>query len=147
MQVLQAGQHKLILLELDPEQVANAARQAGFETKLKDSDRHITLDLTAEGEAPHCGLRDYAGRPAARLLSQSDLRDIDDRLHSAGHCAADCRGVVWCSLEASARTRWRSEVGEWPPRVLCELVFQGRLFEQRAVSMPLVSGAFLAIES
>jgi hypothetical protein len=50
---LQAGQHKLILLELDPEQVANAARQAGFETKLKDSERHITLELTAEGrQAP-----------------------------------------------------------------------------------------------
>jgi len=53
MQVLQAGQHKLILLELDPDQVANVAKQAGFETKLKDAERYMTLDLTAEGrQAP-----------------------------------------------------------------------------------------------
>ncbi len=53
MQVLQAGQHKLIFLELDPDLVANAAKQAGFETRLKDSERHMTLDLTAEGrQAP-----------------------------------------------------------------------------------------------
>ena len=47
MQVLQAGQHKLILLELQPEMVASIARQAGFETKAKDSSRAIQLDLTA----------------------------------------------------------------------------------------------------
>jgi hypothetical protein len=53
MRVLQAGQHKLILLELEPELVANIARRAGFETKLKDSERSITLDLTAPGrQAP-----------------------------------------------------------------------------------------------
>src|SRR5579871_4077026 len=49
MQVLQAGPHKLILLELDPELVANIAKQAGFEAKLKDGQRTITLDLTAAG--------------------------------------------------------------------------------------------------
>jgi hypothetical protein len=49
MQVLQAGQHKLIFLELEPELVANIAKQAGFDTKLKDSQRSITLDLTAAG--------------------------------------------------------------------------------------------------
>ena len=53
MQVLQAGPHKLIFLELEPEQVANVAKQAGFETKLKDSQRSITLELTAPGrQAP-----------------------------------------------------------------------------------------------
>src|ERR1035438_1065977 len=53
MQVLQAGQHKLIFLELEPELVANIAKQAGFEIKLKDSQRSITLDLTAAGrQAP-----------------------------------------------------------------------------------------------
>ena len=53
MQVLQAGQHKLILLELEPELVANIAKQAGFDTKLKDTQRSITLDLTAAGrQAP-----------------------------------------------------------------------------------------------
>ena len=45
MQVLQAGQHKLIYLELQTEMVASIARQAGFETKAKDSARTIHLDL------------------------------------------------------------------------------------------------------
>ena len=47
MQVLQAGQHKFIYLELQSEMVASIARQAGFETKAKDSPRTIQLDLTA----------------------------------------------------------------------------------------------------
>jgi len=46
MQVLQAGQHKLIYLELQTEMVASIARQAGFETKAKDTVRAIQLDLT-----------------------------------------------------------------------------------------------------
>lgn len=49
MQVLQAGQHKLIFLELEPELVANIARQAGFEVKLKDSPRCLQLDLSVPG--------------------------------------------------------------------------------------------------
>ena len=49
MQVLQAGQHKILLLELDVEMVSNVARQAGFEVKAKDSARSIQLDLTALG--------------------------------------------------------------------------------------------------
>ena len=47
MQLLQAGHHKFIYLELQPEMVASIARQAGFETKAKDSARTIHLDLTA----------------------------------------------------------------------------------------------------
>jgi len=46
MQVLQAGQHKSIYLELQTEMVASIARQAGFETKAKDTVRAIQLDLT-----------------------------------------------------------------------------------------------------
>jgi hypothetical protein len=46
MQVLQAGHHKLIYLELQTEMVASIARQAGFETKAKDTARTIQLDLT-----------------------------------------------------------------------------------------------------
>ena len=46
MQVLQAGQHKWIYLELQTDMVANIARQAGFETKAKDSARTIQLDLS-----------------------------------------------------------------------------------------------------
>jgi hypothetical protein len=53
MQVLQAGAHKLILLELQTELVANIAKQAGFEAKSKDGARSIQLDLTAPGrQAP-----------------------------------------------------------------------------------------------
>ena|SRR6476661_7969935 len=53
MQVLQAGQHKLLLLELDLEFVANIAKQAGFQHKLDDGPRSITLDLTAiDRQAP-----------------------------------------------------------------------------------------------
>lgn len=47
MQVLQAGAHKLILLELDTEVLSNVARQAGFETRLQDGPRNVTLELTA----------------------------------------------------------------------------------------------------
>jgi|SRR6266851_4262953 hypothetical protein len=47
MQVLQAGQHKLIFLELDNDTVTNVARQAGFESRLKDTPRDILLDLIA----------------------------------------------------------------------------------------------------
>jgi hypothetical protein len=53
MQVLQAGQHKLIYLELQPVMIANIARQAGFETRTKDSQRSIQLELSAPGrQAP-----------------------------------------------------------------------------------------------
>jgi hypothetical protein len=53
MQVLQAGNHKLIFLELDTEIVTNIAKQAGFESKLKDTPRSITMDLTVTGrQAP-----------------------------------------------------------------------------------------------
>src|SRR5436305_5566019 len=48
MQVLQAGRHKLLLLELDPEFIENIARQAGFEFKLEDQERRVLLDLSAE---------------------------------------------------------------------------------------------------
>jgi hypothetical protein len=46
MQVLQAGQHKLIYLELQPEMVTNIAKQVGFETRTRDGQRHIHLELS-----------------------------------------------------------------------------------------------------
>src|SRR3712207_9011494 len=52
-QVLQAGPHKLLLLELDPEFITNIVKQAGFEFRLEDNARQITLELTAsERQAP-----------------------------------------------------------------------------------------------
>ncbi|MCC6857569.1 MAG: hypothetical protein IT158_03355 [Bryobacterales bacterium] len=53
MQVLQAGQHKLILLELETAVLSNIARQAGFEVRTEESDRGVILDLSAPGrQAP-----------------------------------------------------------------------------------------------
>lgn len=48
MQVLQAGRHKFILLEIDTATVSAVAEQAGFEARLRDSARGIVLELTAE---------------------------------------------------------------------------------------------------
>ncbi len=53
MRVLQAGQHKLLELELDKDLIANIARQAGFDFKLTENRRNLLLDLTAsERKAP-----------------------------------------------------------------------------------------------
>lgn len=60
MQVLQAGPHKLIYLELEPEMVANIARQAGFETRMKDGNRMMQLDLSTPGRAAPLLLFDAA---------------------------------------------------------------------------------------
>src|ERR1700751_4135746 len=53
MQVLHAGAHKLILLELDQEFVTSIAKQAGFEYRVEESARSLTIDLLAsERQAP-----------------------------------------------------------------------------------------------
>src|ERR1700691_3452070 len=117
MQVLQAGQHKLILLELDPELVANAAKQAGFETKLKDSERYMTLDLTAEGREAPLLLSDAAdpanlgwfsrcesyvdGRSGAVMQTPIHLANKRDR---SGHVARNAvRLVISKELPANFR--------------------------------------------
>lgn len=53
MQVLEAGSNKYLLLELDPEFIGNIARQAGFDYKIDDDKRVLSLDLTAtDRQAP-----------------------------------------------------------------------------------------------
>src|SRR6476660_10608512 len=53
MQVLEAGTNKYLLLELDPEFIGNIARQAGFDFKIDDQGRVMSLDLAAtERQAP-----------------------------------------------------------------------------------------------
>jgi len=53
MQVMQAGRHKLLLLELDPEFITNIVKQAGFEFRLDDGARQLTLELIAsDRQAP-----------------------------------------------------------------------------------------------
>src|ERR1700685_1475735 len=48
MQVLQAGPHKWLLLELDREFIENIAKQAGFELKFEEQSRRVLLDLNAD---------------------------------------------------------------------------------------------------
>jgi hypothetical protein len=53
MQVLEAGQNKYLLLELDPELIGSIARQAGFEFKLDEQARVLSVDLSAtDRQAP-----------------------------------------------------------------------------------------------
>lgn len=53
MQVLEAGAHKYLLLELDHEFVANIAREAGFVHRIEDRQRALAVDLTAvDRESP-----------------------------------------------------------------------------------------------
>jgi hypothetical protein len=53
MQVLQAGEHKWLLLELDPDFVGDIARKAGFEYRIEENERSLCLDLLAAGrQAP-----------------------------------------------------------------------------------------------
>lgn len=53
MQVLEAGNNKYLLLELDPESIGNIARQAGFDVKVDDQQRFVSLDLAAnDRQAP-----------------------------------------------------------------------------------------------
>ena len=53
MQVLLAEAHKFLLLELDPDFVANIAKQAGFEYRIEESERSMNLHLSAvDRQAP-----------------------------------------------------------------------------------------------
>src|ERR1041384_5996800 len=60
MQVLQAGRHKLILLEIDSATVSVVAHQAGFEARLKKPPRSILIELTAAHRATPLLLFDAA---------------------------------------------------------------------------------------
>jgi len=53
MQVLDAGANKYLMLELDPEFVGNIARQAGFEFKIDNQLRVLSIELAAtDRQAP-----------------------------------------------------------------------------------------------
>lgn len=49
MQVVQAGQHKYIQLELDTNVLTDVARQAGFQCQIEDGKRAVAMDLSAPG--------------------------------------------------------------------------------------------------
>jgi hypothetical protein len=53
MQVLEAGPDKYLLLEIDPEFVGNIAKQAGFEYKIDDRGRVMSIELAVhDRQAP-----------------------------------------------------------------------------------------------
>jgi hypothetical protein len=53
MQVLQAGEHRFLLLELDLDFVGNIVKQAGFDYRLDDAKRGVVLELNArDRQAP-----------------------------------------------------------------------------------------------
>jgi hypothetical protein len=53
MQVLEAGSDKYLLLEIEPEAIVNIARQVGFEIKIDDTSRVMSLELSAsDRQAP-----------------------------------------------------------------------------------------------
>lgn len=53
MQVVQAGDHKLLVLELDPDFISNIVKQAGFDFRLEDNARNLSLELTVlDRQAP-----------------------------------------------------------------------------------------------
>jgi hypothetical protein len=60
VQVVNAGQHKLIQLELEPEVLSALAKQAGFECRLEEGTRSIALELRATGRTSPLLLFDAA---------------------------------------------------------------------------------------
>lgn len=48
MQFVQAGPHKMVLLEYDQDVLSQIARQAGFRFQISESERAIFMDLEAE---------------------------------------------------------------------------------------------------
>jgi len=53
MQVLEAGNNKYLLLELDPESIGTIARQVGFDFKIDDRGRALSVELAAtDRQAP-----------------------------------------------------------------------------------------------
>ena len=117
MQVLQAGLHKLIYLELEPDTVSSVAKQAGFDTKAKDGQRAIQIDLTAPGRQAPLLLFDAAdpanlgwfsrcqfyvdGRSGAVMQTPIHLANKRDR---SGHVARNAvRLVISKELPANFR--------------------------------------------
>jgi len=117
MQVLQAGLHKLIYLELEPDTVSSVAKQAGFDSKAKDGPRAIQIDITAAGRQAPLLLFDAAdpanlgwfsrcqfyvdGRSGAVMQTPIHLANKRDR---SGHVARNAvRLVISKELPANFR--------------------------------------------
>ena len=131
MQVLQAGLHKLIYLELEPDMVSSVAKQAGFDTKAKDSQRAIQIDLTAPGRQAPLLLFDAAdpanlgwfsrcqfyvdGRSGAVMQTPIHLANKRDR---SGHASRNAVRLV-ISKELPANFRLPGKAAAHRAGVLC----------------------------
>lgn len=126
MQVVHAGRHKFIQLELEPEILASIARQAGFECKLEDTSRALALDLKASGRPGPLLLFDAAdpanlgwfsrcqfyvdGQTGAVLQTPISVANIKDR---AGHIQPNAlRLQLSKELPANFRLPGKSPVTE-----------------------------------
>jgi hypothetical protein len=126
MQVLQAGPHKLIYLELETDALSTLAQQAGFEMKAKDSQRSIQLDLSAPGRQAPLLLFDAAdpanlgwfsrcqfyvdGRSGAVMQTPILLANKRDR---AGHASRNAvRLVIAKELPANFRLPGKQALNE-----------------------------------
>ncbi len=47
MQMLDAGKHKMVLLELEPEEIQAMLEQLGFYYKIEERKRHLQMEITA----------------------------------------------------------------------------------------------------
>ena len=123
MQVLQAGPHKLLLLELDREFIENIARQAGFEFRFEEESRRVLLDLNAESRQAPLLLFDAAD-PAnlgwfsrcqfyvdgtSGAVLQTPIQLANQRDPAGGRCRirCGCRSIKNCRLLSGCRTRLR----------------------------------------
>lgn len=70
MQVLQAGRHKFLLLELETEPIETLARQAGFSSKVLDDPRRVVVDLCADDRQSPLLLFDATDAGNLRWFSQ-----------------------------------------------------------------------------
>ena len=126
MQVVQAGQHKLIQLELEPEILAGLAKQAGFDCKLEEGKRALALELSAPGRPSPLLLFDAAdpanlgwfsrcqfyvdGRTGAVLQTPISIGNLRDR---AGHVVSDALRIQLSKeLPADFRLPGKSAVSE-----------------------------------
>ena len=104
MQVLEAGTNKYLLLELDPEFIGNIARQAGFDFKIDDQGRVMSLDLAAtERQAP------------LLLFDAADPGNLG--------WFSRCQFYVDGNRAPSYRRRFRSPISATGPGGLCRMRF------------------------
>jgi len=111
MQILQAGRHKLLLLELDAESLENVARQAGFEFKLEEQSRRVVLEFLASSvevsTAPQLQayVKQYGARVekfGPRTASVAQPPKIDNELYVRDYskCILCYKCVEACGVDA-----------------------------------------------